>query len=63
MTPIGPAQLRPLVNGKVVVVTGASRGIGAELTRRFVGVGATVVGLAAVPGVVETNTLGWSHAL
>ncbi|MCL2490485.1 MAG: SDR family NAD(P)-dependent oxidoreductase [Propionibacteriaceae bacterium] len=46
MTPIDPAQIRPLVCGKVAVVTGASRGIGAEMARRLVTVGATVIGVA-----------------
>jgi len=41
-----PDKVRRVVNGKLVVVTGATRGIGREVTMRLIAVGATVVGIA-----------------
>ena len=52
-----------ILDGKVVIVTGASRGIGAEIARRFAEVGAAVAvaarsagpGTSPLPGtIVET---------
>ena len=41
-----PDELRRVMGGRLAVVTGASRGIGCELTRRLTAVGAEVVGIA-----------------
>ena len=41
-----PDDVRRIVGGRLAVVTGASRGIGCELTRRLTAVGAEVVGIA-----------------
>jgi len=41
-----PDLVRREVSGRLVVVTGASRGIGREVSRRLVSVGATVIGIA-----------------
>ncbi|MDR0848097.1 MAG: SDR family NAD(P)-dependent oxidoreductase [Propionibacteriaceae bacterium] len=46
--PIGPTpnEVAEVVRGRLVVVTGTSRGIGAEVARRLVAVGASVVGVS-----------------
>ena len=44
-----PDKVRRLVGGRLAVVTGVSRGIGFEVARRLLGVGATVVGIARTP--------------
>ena len=41
-----PEDVRRAVDGRLVVITGASRGIGLELARRLAAVGAEVVGIA-----------------
>jgi short-subunit dehydrogenase len=41
-----PDQMRRMVAGRLVVVTGASRGIGAEISVRLAAVGAHVIGVA-----------------
>lgn len=41
-----PANLRRVIDGKVVVVTGASSGIGRAVCRHLAGSGATIVGVA-----------------
>jgi NAD(P)-dependent dehydrogenase (short-subunit alcohol dehydrogenase family) len=46
LRPFRPQDLRARVEGKLAVVTGASRGIGREVARRIAVSGATVVGLA-----------------
>ena len=48
-----PEKLRRIVDGRVVVVTGASRGIGLEMARRLTCVGATVVGVARTAEALE----------
>lgn len=44
------------MNGEVVLVTGAARGIGLEISRRFVELGATVVMLDRLPAVCGAAT-------
>ena len=51
-----PDEVRRVVGGRLVVITGASRGIGYELTRRLVAVGAEVVGIAR--GADELDRMG-----
>ncbi|HEY1419556.1 MAG TPA: SDR family NAD(P)-dependent oxidoreductase [Candidatus Dormibacteraeota bacterium] len=46
-----------MLQGKVAIVTGASRGIGAEAARVFAREGATVVLAARSPGDIESNAL------
>ena len=41
-----PGAVRRVVDGRVVVVSGASRGIGEQISRRLAGVGARVIGIA-----------------
>ena len=48
----GPAAVGQVVGGRVVVVTGASRGIGREVALRLVQAGATVVAIARTGDVL-----------
>ena len=52
----GPDKVRRVVNGRLVVVTGISRGIGREVARRLVSVGATVIGIARTPTSLDDLT-------
>ena len=64
-----PDKVRRVVDGQVVVVSGASRGIGRELARRLAGVGAQVVGIArasedlAATAAEITGRGGWFQPL
>jgi len=58
--------VRRLVDGQVVVVTGASRGIGREVARRLASVDATVVGVARDPDALDelaTRCRGHFHGI
>lgn len=48
-----PDAVRSAVGGRLAVVTGASSGIGREVSRRLVSVGATVVGVARTAGALD----------
>jgi len=48
-----PDRVRRVAAGHLAVVTGASRGIGLEMTRRLTAVGATVVGVARTAADLE----------
>ena len=47
------------MNGRKVLVTGASRGIGAEIAHAFVGLGAYVIGTCTDSGNCDTNCSDW----
>ena len=61
------AEPAPLLEGKVVIITGASRGIGAVTARAFAGAGAAVVlaarNEAALSAVAEQITANGGRAL
>ncbi|MCL2784291.1 MAG: SDR family NAD(P)-dependent oxidoreductase [Propionibacteriaceae bacterium] len=48
-----PDQVRRVAGGRLVVISGASRGIGADMVRRLVCLGATVVGIARTGADLE----------
>jgi len=54
----GPDAVRSAVGGKLAVVTGASSGIGREMARRLVGVGAVVVGIARTAEALDELSAG-----
>ena len=53
-----PAQVRPLVVGRLVVVTGASRGIGRRVAERLAQVGARVIAVARDEAALRTLPAG-----
>ena len=64
-----PEAVKRVVGGRVVVVSGASRGIGEQVSRRLAGVGARVIGVARGAEALErladeiTGRGGWFQPL